>query len=61
MKINYKEIAEAIERSEANIKYMKKHNQKQFEIIKVGYLCKKYNININDLEEIINKKDKKWN
>lgn len=59
MKINYKEIAEIIGRSEANIKYMKKHNNEQLEVIKVGCLCKKYNITLNDLEKLVTEKDKK--
>lgn len=58
MKIIYNEIAELIERTEANIKYMKKNNPKQFEIIKLGSLCKKYNINENDLKSLVELKSK---
>ena len=40
MKITYKQIASMINRSEANIKYMKKHNPQQLEIIKLGCIEK---------------------
>lgn len=58
MKITYSEIAEYIGRTEANIKYMKKHNPEQLELIKIGGLCKKYNINIDDLKSIKEKNEK---
>ncbi|WP_321471448.1 hypothetical protein [Halarcobacter sp.] len=57
MKITYKEIAELINKTEANIKYMAKHNPEQLEIIKKGALCKKYNIEDKDLEAIIKLKE----
>ena len=57
MKITNTEIAEFIERTEANIKYMKKHNPQQLEIIKMGAICKKYNISLNDLEKIVKEKE----
>ncbi len=56
--ITYLEIAELIGRTEANIKYMKKHNPEQLEIIKIGALCKKYNICIDDLKSLNEIKEK---
>ncbi len=59
MKINYNEIAELIGRTEANIKYMKKHNPKQLEVLKIGGLCKKYDINETHLLKILNERNEK--
>lgn len=55
MKITYKEIAEMTNKSEAGIKSMKKGNPEQLELLKLGGLCKKYNINIFD-EKIVKTK-----
>ncbi|AXX95110.1 helix-turn-helix domain-containing protein [Arcobacter ellisii] len=57
MQITYNEIAELIGRTEANMKYMKKHNPEQLELLKIGGLCKKYNISLKDLEAIIKLKE----
>lgn len=53
MKITYTEIAELINRSEAGIKSMKKNNPEQLEVTKIGALCKKFNITIEELEKIV--------
>lgn len=58
MQITYNEIAEIIGRTEANIKYMKKNNPNQLEIIKIGALCKKYNILTDDLKLLCEMKEK---
>lgn len=58
MQITYNEIAELIGRTEANMKYMKKNNPQQLEILKMGALCKKYNINIDDLKALNEMKQK---
>ena len=50
MNITYKDIAEYISRSEPNIKYMKKHNPNQLELLKLGLLCKKLNLSELDLQ-----------
>ena len=61
MQIIYKEIAEYIGRTEANIKYMKKQNPKQLELISIGAICKKYNIELKDLKALIQMKEGiKW-
>jgi hypothetical protein len=57
MNIIYKEIADLIDRTEANIKYMKKHNPMQLELITIGAICKKYNIDLKDLELIVKLKN----
>lgn len=44
MKITYKEIATMINKTEANIKYIKKTNPELLNILKLGCLCKKKNI-----------------
>jgi hypothetical protein len=56
MKITYIEIAELINRTEAGIKSMKQNNPEQLEITKIGAICKKYNITLNDLEKVIEEK-----
>ena len=61
MQVIYKEIAEYIGRTEANIKYMKKQNPKQLELISIGAICKKYNIELKDLKALIQMKEGiKW-
>lgn len=61
MKITYKEIAEYTNKSEQGIKQMKKNNPQQLELLKTGGLCKKYNIELKDLEKIKEEKEKKEN
>jgi predicted transcriptional regulator len=58
MQITYNEIAELIGRTEANIKYMKKNNPNQLEILKLGALCKKFNICTDDLKSLNEMKEK---
>jgi hypothetical protein len=57
MKIIYKEIAELTGKTEAGIKKMKINNPEQLEILKMGALCKKYNISLNDLEKVVKEKE----
>ncbi len=57
MKIIYKEIAEYTNKTEQGIKQMKTNNPKQLELLKVGALCKKYDISLNDIEAIIKLKE----
>lgn len=59
MKIIYKEIANFTGKTEQGIKQMKKYNPEQLEILKMGCICKKYNINLNDLEKLVIERDKK--
>lgn len=47
--VTYKDIADFISRSEANIKYMKKHNPHQLELLKLGLLVKKLDLSEQDL------------
>lgn len=58
MKIIYKEIAEYTNKTEQGIKQMKNNNPEQLELLKIGALCKKYNINIDDLKILIEMKEK---
>ncbi len=57
MKVTYEEIANFIGRTEANIKYMKKNNPEQLELLKIGAICKKYNIELKDLKALIQMKE----
>ncbi len=57
MNITYKEIGEYSNKVESTIKQMKKNNPEQLELLKVGGLCKKYNISLKDLEAIIKLKE----
>lgn len=57
MNITYKEIGEYCNKVESTIKQMKKNNPEQLEILKIGALCKKYNISLKDLEAIIKLKE----
>lgn len=50
MNITYKDIADFISRSEANIKYMKKNNPAQLELLKLGLLCKRLQLSEQDLQ-----------
>jgi hypothetical protein len=56
MKITYIEIANMINRTKGNMDYMKIHNPEQLELLKVGAICQKYNITLNDLEKVIEEK-----
>lgn len=56
MQVIYKEIAEYIGRTEANIKYMKKQNPKQLQVLTIGAICRKYNIDIKDLKALYDMK-----
>lgn len=58
MKITYIEIAEMINRTKGNMDYMKKNNPEQLEVLKIGALCKKFNITIEELEKIVNSRTK---
>lgn len=57
MNITYKEIGEYSNKVESTIKQMKKNNPEQLELLKIGGLCKKYNISLKDLEAIIKLKE----
>lgn len=58
MIITYKEIAYYTNKVESTIKQMKKNNPQQLELLKMGALCKKYNINIDDLKALNEMKEK---
>lgn len=58
MNITYKEIGQYTNKVEATIKQMKKNNPEQLELLKMGGLCKKYNINIDDLKALNEIKEK---
>lgn len=57
MNITYKEIGEYINKVESTMKQMKKNNPKQLELLKIGAICKKYNIELKDLKALIQMKE----
>ncbi len=58
MNITYKEIAKLINKTEQGIKYYSSHNPELLEILKLGSLLKKYNIEDKDtLLELIELND----
>jgi len=52
--IKEKEIAEIFGQTYKNISVKKKDLPKQYEIIRLGAICKKYNIKEEDLKKLIN-------
>ena len=58
MIITYKEIADYTNKVESTMKQMKKNNPQQLELLEMGALCKKYNINIDDLKALNEMKEK---
>ena len=51
--ITYKEIGSMINKAEPTIKSMAKANAPQLDLLKIGALCKKYDVTLNDIEAII--------
>ncbi len=49
MKISNKEIAYTIHKTPSAISYLKKNNNEEFKIVKLGVLCKKLNLTPEDL------------
>jgi DNA-binding Xre family transcriptional regulator len=49
MKISNKEIALTIHKTPSAISYLKKNNNEEFNIVKLGVLCKKLNLTPEDL------------
>lgn len=49
MKVSNKEIAATIHKTPSAISYLKKRNQDEFSILKLGVLCHKLNLDIEDL------------
>lgn len=52
MNITYKEIADYTNKVESTMKQMKKNNPEQLELLKIGAICKKYNIDLQDLKAL---------
>lgn len=52
MIITYKEIGSYINKKEPTIKSMAKANAPQLELLKIGALCKKYNVTLEDIRAI---------
>ncbi|OQX74166.1 MAG: hypothetical protein B6D59_03350 [Campylobacteraceae bacterium 4484_4] len=49
MKVSNKEIAAAINKTPSAISYLKKNNYEEYLILKLGVLCKKLNLDSEDL------------
>lgn len=56
MNITYKEIADYTNKVESTMKQMKKNNPGQLELLKIGAICKKYNIDLQDLKAVFEMK-----
>ena len=52
-KVTYKEIAKYINKSLATIKGWKKHFPELLELVKIGAVCKKNNIDVGDIKKCI--------
>ncbi len=50
MEVSNKEIATMINKTSSAVSYLKKANEKEFKILKLGVLCKKLNLDAEDLE-----------
>ncbi len=50
MKISNKEIATLIKKTPSAVSYLKKSNKQEYEILKLGVLCIKLELNSKDLE-----------
>ncbi len=50
MKISNKEIATFINKTPSAISYLKKNNENEFKILKLGVLCKKLELDLEDLK-----------
>jgi hypothetical protein len=57
MKVTYKEIADLSNKKEPTIKSMAKNNPEQLELMKLGAFCKKYKIELKDLEAVAKLKE----
>lgn len=57
MKVTYKEIGELCNKKEPTLKSMSKNNPEQLELLKLGAICKKYNITFDDLEYLMKLKN----
>jgi len=55
-KISGKEIAHAIGKTPPAITYMKKQNEKEFKLLKLGLLCNKLGLDEDDLVAMYNLK-----
>ncbi|RUM67623.1 MAG: hypothetical protein DSZ05_02275 [Sulfurospirillum sp.] len=49
MKVSNKEIAAHINKTPSAISYLKKNNYDEYQILKLGVLCKKLNLDNEDL------------
>ena len=49
MKVSNKEIALTIRKTPSAISYLKKNNNEEFLIVKLGVLCNKLNLDADDL------------
>ncbi len=50
MKISNKEIATLIKKTPSAISYLKKNNENEYKILKLGVLCRKLELDSQDLE-----------
>ena len=51
--VTYKEIGDFVNKKEPTLKSMKNNNPEQLELLTIGALSKKYNLNIDDIKLLI--------
>jgi len=54
MDVTDEEMAKALRKTLSEIESLKQMNEKEYKILKTGVLCKKLNLDENDLERIHN-------
>ncbi len=54
MDITDEEMAKALKKTLSQIESLKQINEKEYKVLKTGVLCKKLNLDENDLERIHN-------
>jgi DNA-binding transcriptional MerR regulator len=58
MNVTYNEIGLQVHKAEATIKSMAKNNPEQLELLKIGAICKKYGITLDDIKYLIELKER---
>ncbi len=52
MKVTDQEMAEVLNRTLEEIEALKKSNEAEYKVLKIGILCKKLNLSVDDLEKM---------
>ncbi len=52
MKVTDQEMADILNRTLAEIEALKKSNEAEYKVLRIGILCKKLNLSVDDLEKM---------